>query len=269
MKPLITLFVFIFCLQAGAQAEATDQRRFRIQDQLPSPTWQRPDQFLQASFELLENQISDISLLKWVLKQKIQDPLEPYNRREHFGTWVNDPRDTDCFNTRAKVLIRDSETEVKLRPDKPCSVSEGTWNDPYSGQTLSHSDQVQVDHSVPLKNAYASGAWAWSQKKRCLYANYTGNDFHLLTVQAHENLSKGDSSPEDYLPSNRRYICQYLQNWLKIKLIWNLELAESEAQSIRQHIHNYGCATEDFRMPKKEMLRQRASTESLQVICKD
>ncbi|HRO68463.1 MAG TPA: hypothetical protein PL182_12910, partial [Pseudobdellovibrionaceae bacterium] len=56
-------------------------------------------------------------------------PQEPYGRRNHFGDWVDDPRDQTCYNTRAKVLIRDSTKSVVFRSN-PCVVDGGEWREP-------------------------------------------------------------------------------------------------------------------------------------------
>jgi len=269
LKNLIVLVISILCLQASAQKEPPESpQEYRIEDLALTPLTVRPDQLIKKGIQFLSERVSTrLSLLKWSVETKFESPKEAYNRRLHFGTWIDDPRDQTCHNTRAQVLIRDSETEVSFKPENPCSVSEGTWKDPYSDQVFYTSNEVQVDHFVPLKNAYISGGWTWSSQKRCLYANFMGNNFHLLTVQAHENLSKGDSSPEHYLPPHRAYVCQYLNQWLKVKMIWNLKMSVSEAQAIRLQIREYGCSVEEFTISQKELARQRQATEKLQVLC--
>ncbi|MEZ0391017.1 MAG: HNH endonuclease [Pseudobdellovibrionaceae bacterium] len=194
-------------------------------------------------------------------------PTEPYNRRKHFGTWVDDPRDQTCFNTRAQVLIRDSRSAVEFKPEDACSVDAGIWLDPYTKEFLYSHKDVQVDHLVPLKHAYVAGGWRWSAKKRCLYANFMSNSFHLLTVKAQENSIKGDSSPEKYLPPHRGAICEYLQNWLKVKAIWKLQIVESELSFIKDEIRRSHCSEEDFQISKRELRAQQNATESQQSLC--
>ncbi len=199
-----------------------------------------------------------VSLLHWTYHdQTASHPVMKYERKFHFGRWINDPNDQTCYNTRARVLIRDSETQVSFKDTNHCVVATGQWADPYAGDILHESKQIQIDHMVPLKNAYISGAWEWSFQTRCTYANYMGNKFHLITASGHENMSKGDGTPERYIPPNQTYRCEYLENWLKIKLIWKLKMARGEVDAIRQAIQDSGCDASKFRMSNLELKRQR------------
>lgn len=211
----------------------------------------------------------DIDLLKWIKHQKAPaQPTEKYNRLKHFGTWVNDPTDDTCFNTRAKVMVRDSEGPVTFKENNRCSVAAGKWNDPYTGEIKNLSTEVQIDHVVALKHAYDNGAFKWSMKKRCLYANFMGNKFHLLTVDGHENMSKGDRSPDQYMPPNNRYACDYLEGWLKIKVIWNLTMTPPEVEAIDRYVDQHNCTKRVTRMSRSELIAQRAETLKLQEICR-
>lgn len=181
---------------------------------------------------------------------------EPYNRAKHFGTWVNDPRDNDCYNTRAKVLIRDSLKQVTLG-NNGCTVFRGHWADPYAGRDFTDARDIQIDHFVPLKNAYISGAYKWTGQKRCLYANFLGNSFHLLSVMGDENQSKSDKTPEDYMPPNRAYACQYLAQWLKVKLIWSLGLTPPEKDKVMELAQQNNCKTSDLTYSARDLNDQR------------
>ena len=63
------------------------------------------------------------------------------------------------------------------------------------------------------------------------------------------------------------YACQYLKNWLSVKLIWNLKMFENEADAIRAHFQNYGCSAKDFTISQNELAAQRLATEKLQSLC--
>lgn len=199
-----------------------------------------------------------IDLLKWKVTTANlpTTETEKYNRKQHFGRWINDPADETCFNTRAQVLIRDSQTTVSFRVTNKCVIDRGEWFDPYSDHTLDTAGQIDIDHMVPLKNAYDSGAWKWHFKSRCLYANYMGMKEHLVPVSKSENRSKGDSSPADYLPSSNTYICNYIKNWLTVKSIWNLKLSDREAKGIEYAIKEYNCDRGGFTLPKKVRAEQ-------------
>ncbi|MFZ4404209.1 MAG: HNH endonuclease family protein [Pseudobdellovibrionaceae bacterium] len=194
------------------------------------------------------------------------DSVKPYNRKQHFGGWVRDPKDSSCQNTRAKVLIRDSLEPVTFHPGT-CRVAQGDWKDPYGGEDFFDAQQIQIDHMVPLKNAYISGAWSWDFNKRCLYGNFLGNKFHLIAVSGHENQSKSDKTPEFYLPKVSVYQCEYIENWLKIKLIWQLKLSESEALAIQNLAQKLSCPKEDFYFTDSDLQQQRQFIQQNMGLC--
>jgi hypothetical protein len=100
-----------------------------------------------------------------------------------------------------------------------------------------------------------------------MYANFEFNDFHLLSVNGGENMSKGDGAPDRYIPSNDEYVCEYLENWLKIKLIWRLALVPPEAAAIRQLITEYNCGTDSFILDEDELQEQREAIADATKAC--
>jgi hypothetical protein len=184
-------------------------------------------------------------------------PAEPYNRLRHFGTWIT-AAGHGCLDTRAQVLIRDSMVAVSFKSNNKCVVESGKWLDPYTGRIFTSAHDLQIDHVVPLKHAYLAGAWAWSPRKRCLYANFMSDDYHLRAVDAHENMSKGDLSPAGYLPPDSKDICGYLTDWLKIKMTWNLILIPKEAEAIAQAVEQNHCHLPEMTMTPGELQTLRA-----------
>lgn len=216
------------------------------------------------SLHTLAEKIRNIAfnLLRWKLHPEApKKPLDRYNRRAHFGNgWINDRSDKQCYNTRAKVLIRDSTAPVSFKDHNTCIVATGEWSEPYTGETITEAggiDGIQIDHMVPLKNAYTSGAWEWNFQTRCLYANFMGNNFHLISSSARENMRKGDRAPDQYMPPLKSYRCQYLENWLKIKLIWKLNLTSSEVQAVRDEVRTNNCDSSKFTLTARELKQQR------------
>lgn len=198
------------------------------------------------------------SLLKWKKGVYAKEPaVDPYKRTLHFGRWINDPNDNLCFNTRAKVLVRDSKKDVVFKDNNHCIVDRGEWDDPYTNETLLQSRQVQIDHMVPLKNAYISGAYQWSFRNRCLYANYMGAEYHLISSDARENMRKGDRTPADYMPPNNPYACTYVKNWLSVKFLWNLKMSKTESEAIQNLIKTHHCNPQIFQMTYQEAAFQK------------
>ncbi len=207
-------------------------------------------------------------LLKWTFHSSTRPlPLEKYNRLKHFGTWIDDPKTPECFETRALVLMRDSLSEVQMSSANPCKVYSGEWNDPYGGANLKLAREIEIDHVVALKNAYDSGAWSWDFKQRCLFANFMGFDYHLISSASSENKAKSDRGPEGWMPSDKSYACQHLQNWLAIKFIWNLNMTLIEAQAIEMEIEKNRCQIKDFLFSKREINKIRNYALSNSDLC--
>ncbi|MEK6627129.1 MAG: DUF1524 domain-containing protein [Bdellovibrionota bacterium] len=198
------------------------------------------------------------SLLNWT--QRIRHAnlqIENYDRILNFGRWINDTNDDTCFNTRALVLIRDSANkDVEFKDNNHCSVATGKWNDAYTGKTFKSSEDIQIDHFVPLKNAYLSGAHKWSFKTRCLYANFLGSNYHLLSVNSTENMRKGDRAPDHYIPPSTEYTCTYIKNWLSIKFLWGLKMTVPEAAAITTFIKDNHCNARSLYISSHEIQRQ-------------
>lgn len=183
-------------------------------------------------------------------------PNLPYDRDFHFGGWLRDTTDGKCLNTRGKVLVRDAVSSVTYTPDA-CTVVSGEWDDPYTARMHTFAKDIQIDHVVALKNAYMTGAHEWDFKKRCLYSNYQGNNFHLLAVNGKENLRKSDFSPSGYVPPNKVYTCEFIKGWLHIKLIWSLRVTPKEATAINRIAAQSNCDPQSFIVSSAELKAQR------------
>ncbi len=190
------------------------------------------------------------------IKKDFPYPVEPYNRLNHFGTWIKIPAGQLCQNTRAKVLERDSQSEVSFAPNG-CVVKLGHWQDPYSDTLFESASAIQIDHLVPLKNAYMTGAHEWEPSKRCFYANYLHTSFHLISVSGIENIKKGDNSPAVYLPPNKKYICEYIKHWLQVKVIWKLRITPTEVDGIARTVEAEHCDHADFKMLTSQLESER------------
>ena len=70
---------------------------------------------------------------------------------------------------------------------------------------------LDVDHVVPLKEAYLSGARHWSQSRKRHYANFLQNKDHLIAVYRGANRSKGAKDIAQWLPPNKDYHKVYIR----------------------------------------------------------
>ncbi len=140
-------------------------------------------------------------------------------------------------DVRDAALIRDGEG---VEIDGDCSMIAGTWTDPYTGKTLTNSSEVDIDHVVPLANAWRSGANSarWSTADREAYAN---DPEVLLSADASANRAKGDKGPEAWKPPNRDYWCEYARRWIWIKSDWGLTVNPAEKSALRQMLGTCGA----------------------------
>jgi hypothetical protein len=159
------------------------------------------------------------------------------------------------------VLQRDTLDVLKVYDEHPCTVEAGLWHDFYTDEDYTDAKQIEIDHVVPLKNAYLSGAYEWPWSKRCAYFNFLGNPYHLVPIEEHANTAKLDRGPEKWMPPNKGYSCQYLSNWMRVKTIWGLRLSQPEGEFIRQQVSALQCDAGLFRMSKAELNQQRNYAE--------
>ena len=160
--------------------------------------------------------------------------------REEFPHWASDAGafgwsepDGSC-DVRDVALIRDGEG---VRVDDDCSVT-GTWLDPYTGATLTDSADVDIDHVVPLANAWRSGASGWSGSDREAYAN---DPAVLLSADAGANRQKGDKGPEAWRPPNASYHCEYARRWVWIKSVWGMTVNAAEEEALEEMLATCGA----------------------------
>jgi hypothetical protein len=85
--------------------------------------------------------------------------------RDYFKTW--DTISGTC-DTREYVLKRDGSGVVT---SSACTATSGTWYSDYDGATWTSASDVDIDHIVPLKEAWVSGARSWTAAQREAFAN--------------------------------------------------------------------------------------------------
>jgi len=154
--------------------------------------------------------------------------------REDFPHWAADgtqfgwDEPDSCCDVRDDALVRDGRG---VEIDQECSIIARKWLAPYSGTTLEDPKDVDIDHVVPLANAWRSGANGWEESRREAYANDPGV---LLSVDDAANQTKGDKGPEAWLPPNADYRCEYARRWISIKHQRNLTVNAREGAKLQQ-----------------------------------
>ncbi|MBZ6102656.1 HNH endonuclease family protein [Streptomyces olivaceus] len=162
--------------------------------------------------------------------------------RSAFKHWVD--ADKDSCNTRMEVLI--AESRVPATVGSGCKVTAGEWFSYYDGVTVTAPGGLDIDHMVPLAEAWDSGASAWSAERREQYANDLDAERSLVAVTARTNRSKSDQDPADWLPPLADARCTYLADWVGTKLRWGLSVDEPEREALAELAGGCGQETVDY-----------------------
>jgi hypothetical protein len=149
--------------------------------------------------------------------------------RALFVHWID--ADRDGCSTRNHVLITESRTAARI--GSGCSVG-GSWRSVYDGATTSNASSFDIDHVVALKEAWDSGAWAWTSARRQAYANDLGDSRSLRAVSASSNRSKSDRDPAQWLPSLTSFRCTYATEWVVVKVRWRLNVDTLERAALKR-----------------------------------
>ena len=150
--------------------------------------------------------------------------------RDKFTHWVD--ADGDCQDTRDEVLAAES-----LVPTRGCDIQGGRWRSAYDGVMTRQSAAFDVDHLVPLAEAWDSGARAWNTATRQRYANDLRDGWTLIAVTAGSNRSKSDRDVAEWMPALDR--CRYLRRWVAVKTRWHLTVDPLELRALRDQAS--GC----------------------------
>ena len=154
-----------------------------------------------------------------------------YNR-DLFADWYD--ADRNGCNTRKEVLIAESLDPVQI--GSSCSITGGRWFSIYDNVETTDSSSFDIDHMVPLSEAWDSGAWNWNADQRKHYANDLDQPFFLIAVTASSNRSKSDRDPAEWMPPNSAYHCEYVRIWIEIKRAWDLSVDQAEHDYLAQKL---------------------------------
>lgn len=149
--------------------------------------------------------------------------------RGKFHLWTD--ADHDGCDTRKEVLL--AEAVKKPRQGKGCRLTGGTWRSYYDDRTVTDARKLDIDHVVPLAEAWDSGASKWTAQRREQYANDLGADRSLVAVSLGPNRTKGDKDPAEWMPPAKDATCTYATDWVTAKLRWKLTVDPAEARSLR------------------------------------
>ncbi|MEU6621986.1 HNH endonuclease family protein [Streptomyces litmocidini] len=152
-------------------------------------------------------------------------------KRTSFKHWTDE--DGDGCDTRAQVLL--AEAVEAPEQGTGCKITGGAWVSFYDQAKVTEAGKLDIDHMVPLAEAWDSGASAWTAERRQRYANDLGLQRALVAVTAKTNRSKGDKDPAEWMPPAASARCSYLSDWAAVKLRWGLSADAEEAAALTRY----------------------------------
>jgi hypothetical protein len=166
-------------------------------------------------------------------------PKTGYTRDQFGPTWYDEDRN-GC-DTRNDILKRDME-DVTLQPGSKCIVIGGLLHDPYNAKSdimftrgSQTSGIVQIDHLVPLSDAWQKGAQQLTPEKRRALAN---DPLNLLATYGPTNEAKGDSDAATWLPPDTSFRCAYVSRQIQVKKKYGLWMTQAEHDAIANILQN-------------------------------
>ncbi|CAM4188248.1 HNH endonuclease family protein [Paenibacillus tarimensis] len=161
------------------------------------------------------------------LTVKAEGSMTGYSR-DKFPHWSSQGGGCD---TRQVVLKRDADYY-----SGDCPVTSGKWYSYFDGVTVYSPSEIDVDHIVPLAEAWRSGASSWTTEQRQKFANDL-NGPQLIAVTASVNRSKGDQDPSTWQPPRAGARCAYAKWWINTKYRWGLHLQSSEKSALQSMLN--------------------------------
>ncbi|MFF8513534.1 HNH endonuclease family protein [Streptomyces sp. NPDC015492] len=160
-------------------------------------------------------------------------------QRESFKHWNRGLDPADGCNTRNEVLLAEAVEVPTVTAG--CKLSGGLWKSYYDGQEVNDPAKLDIDHMVPLAEAWDSGASTWTAARREAYANDQDAATSLVAVTARSNRSKSDQDPAEWMPPLPDANCRYVSEWVATKLRWGLAADQGEADALK--VYAEACET--------------------------
>lgn len=157
----------------------------------------------------------------------------PYSRISYQPNWSVG---SGC-DIRSRILTSVSIVAVTYGSNG-CTVTGGSWNDPYTGQVFTGNpyegdgtaNDLDIDHIIPLDYVNSHGGYHWSDTQKRAYGDSLTamNNGVYLAASASENRKKGDSGPSVYYPPNTAYRCKYSEEWRNTARTYNIFLSPAD-----------------------------------------
>lgn len=159
-----------------------------------------------------------------LLEVKGRAPKTGYKREEFYNNW---PTVNGC-SLRQRIIKREFGDTAVL---DGCNVVAGEFEEPYTGEYKKFTSReeiskgIQIDHVVALSDAWQKGAQYMEKSVRYEIAT---DPLNLLAVDAAANEKKSDGDAATWLPSNKKFRCQYVARQVSVKYKYKLWVTEAE-----------------------------------------
>ena len=173
---------------------------------------------LNGNAESAKAQLAELAVGTW-------HPMQGYSR-DHFKHWILQSGHCD---TREMVLERDGRN---VTTTSDCHVTSGSWTSPYDDKAITNATQMDIDHLVPLANAWRTGADQWTDQQRERFANDLTVP-QLLAVSLGSNRAKGDQDPSQWRPGDQSFWCAYAIDWITVKHAYRLFVTAAEKGALQ------------------------------------
>jgi hypothetical protein len=174
------------------------------------------------------------SVVLETLAVKGRAPKTGYTRAQFGTSWAD--VDRNGCDTRNDILTRDMTEIVYKSGTQNCVVLTGVLLDPFSGEKIeftrgvSTSSEVQIDHVIPLSDAWQKGAQKLSPTTRTALAN---DPLNLLAVKGRLNSQKSDGDAATWLPPLKSYRCTYIARQIAVKAKYSLWVTIAEKNAMK------------------------------------
>jgi hypothetical protein len=177
----------------------------------------------------LPTPVSATTARSYLATLPVQTEVRTGYNRDLFPHWITI---SGACNTRETVLKRDGSNVVT---DSACAATSGSWYSPFDGATWTLASDVDIDHLVPLAEAWDSGARNWTTSQRQAFANDLTRP-QLLAVTDDVNQAKGDQDPATWMPSRTAYHCTYVRAWVQVKYYYGLSVDSAEKSALTSRL---------------------------------
>lgn len=153
-------------------------------------------------------------------------------QRSRFRTWTD--ADGDRCDTRSEVLVAEAVRPPTVRAG--CGLTGGRWFSRYDGITTTQRAVLGVEHLVPLREVWQSGARRWSASSRRQMANDLGYAHTVNVATARVIRAKGSDEPQTWMPPQARARCAYVAEWVAVKWRWHLSVDRAERRYLAKRL---------------------------------